>query len=125
MDMIVNCLCLLGMVWAASAVINAFRGRRRPMGGGYPGSGYGYNNGPGWGGILGGLGLGWLLGSAWQQNQDEATYQEQLDTQQAYMEDSYGGYDAENSWGNGDNGGDWGGGDWGGGDSGGWGDSSD
>lgn len=123
MDMIVNCLCLLGMVWAASAVINAFRGRRRPMGNGYARSGYGSNDGPGWGGVLGGLGLGWLLGSAWQQNQDEATYQEQLDTQQAYMEDSYGsGYDSgESSWGD-----DWGGGgDWGDDSGGGWGDSSD
>lgn len=121
MDMIVNCLCLLGMVWAAFAVINAFRGRRRPMGGGYPGSGY--NNGPGWGSFLGGMGLGWLLGSAWQQEQDEATYQEQLDTQQAYMEDSYG---VENDWGSQDTGSDWGGGgDWGGDGGGGWGDSSD
>lgn len=125
MDMIINCLCLLGMIWAASAVINAFRGRR-------PHGQYGYNNHNGWGGALGGFGLGWLLGSSWQHNNDEATYQEQLDTQQAYMEDSYGsGYDGgESDWGNG---GDWGGnhdgggwGDWGGGDDGGgWGDSSD
>jgi hypothetical protein len=123
MDLIINCLCLLGMVWAASAVIGAFRRRQRPMGGGYPG--YGYNNGPGWGGILGGLGLGWLLGNAWQQNQAEADYQEQLDTHQAYMEDSYG---VENDWGSQDTGSDWDGGwgddTWGGG-GGGWGDSSD
>lgn len=124
------CLCAFGLIAAAMSVVGSLFRRNRHRGGwgrhhGHHG-GYGYGGG-GWGGgigsLLGGLGLGWMLGNAFDSfspdNIIDGEAVEGFDTVDNQLDDN--GWSEGGGW-DGDSGG-WGGdgGDWGGGgDSGGW-----
>ena len=121
MNSLFACLCVVGMIWAGIALIGAIFGRRS-RGYGY-GPGYGGGYGGGLGSFLGGMGLGWLVGNMWSQNDttNEPIYYNNSEGDLQYIEDTSTddndwGNDNDGGWDSGDSGGDWGGGD-GGGDS--------
>lgn len=68
MSNVISCLCVVGFIWAALAIIGGLRGRGRSNGSnwgnqGYNNQGWGQSNNTGlFGSLLGGMGIGWLLG---------------------------------------------------------------
>ena len=149
MNSIISCLCVVGLVWAALAVIGGLLGRGRNGSNNWGNNSYnnqGWNSQNNWGNttdsFLGGMGLGWLFGS-WGNNDHNQhinnhdtivdsnndgvpdTANENNNTDGGWFDWGNNNNDNGGGWGgdNNDNGSDWGG-DSGGDSGGGWGGDS-